>query len=82
MSEIAIDSQSASPSTIPASDDSGMPRQVVEVANDKQEWEIFALHLRYQLLLGSSLGNSRGHVDVMARLTNAKPVHGLDAANE
>jgi hypothetical protein len=39
-SEIAIDGQSASPSTIPASDDSGMPRQVVEVANDKQEWEI------------------------------------------
>jgi hypothetical protein len=46
-SEIAIDGQSASPSTIPASDDSGMPQQVVEVANDKQKWEIFASHSRY-----------------------------------
>jgi hypothetical protein len=38
------DGQSAtlarSPSTIPAPDDPEMPEQAVEVANDKQEWEI------------------------------------------
>jgi hypothetical protein len=33
---IAIDS----PSTIPASDDPRRPQQIVEVANDKKEWEI------------------------------------------
>jgi hypothetical protein len=39
-----LDGQSAtlarSPSTIPAPDDPEMPEQAVEVANDKQEWEI------------------------------------------
>ena len=39
-----LDGQSAtlarSPSTIPAPDDPEMPKQAVEVANDKQEWEI------------------------------------------
>ena len=39
-----LDDQSAtlagSPSTIPAPDDPEMPEQAVEVANDKQEWEI------------------------------------------
>jgi hypothetical protein len=39
-----LDSQSATlargPSTIPAPDDPEMPEQAVEVANDKQEWEI------------------------------------------
>jgi hypothetical protein len=43
-SVIAIDGQSAtlarSPSTVSASDDPRRPQQVVEVANDKQEWEI------------------------------------------
>jgi hypothetical protein len=41
---IATDGQSAalakSPSTIPALDDPRRPQQTVEVANDKQEWDI------------------------------------------
>jgi hypothetical protein len=39
-SVIAIDDQSASPLAMPVLDDPGVPQQVVEVANDKQEWEI------------------------------------------
>ena len=44
-SVIATDGQSATPArsplTIPASDDPRRPQQMVEVANDKQEWEIY-----------------------------------------
>jgi len=39
-----MDGQSAtlsSPSAIPALDDPEMPEQAVEVANDKQKWEIY-----------------------------------------
>ena len=42
-SVMAMDGQSAtlgSPSAIPALDNPEMPKQAVEVANDKQEWEI------------------------------------------
>jgi hypothetical protein len=42
-SVIAIDDQSASPSAMPVLDNPGVPQQVVEVENDKQEWEICSI---------------------------------------